>query len=50
MQLSNNNNPVGRPVWQLGQFTEVLQEEEDKKPNPVVQRVKVIMVSGVYMH
>ncbi|XP_071795217.1 3-hydroxy-3-methylglutaryl-coenzyme A reductase-like isoform X2 [Asterias amurensis] len=49
LELSNNNNPVGRPVWQLGQFTEVLQEEEDKKPNPVVQRVKVIMSVGLLL-
>ncbi|XP_022104688.1 3-hydroxy-3-methylglutaryl-coenzyme A reductase-like isoform X2 [Acanthaster planci] len=48
LELSNNN-PVGRPVWQLGQFTKVLQEEEDKKPNPVVQRVKVIMSMGLVL-
>lgn len=29
-------------VWSI---TAILQEEEDKKPNPVVQRVKMIMVS-----
>ncbi|XP_038072273.1 3-hydroxy-3-methylglutaryl-coenzyme A reductase-like isoform X2 [Patiria miniata] len=48
LELSNNN-PIGRPVWQLGQFTKVLQEEEDKKPNPVVQRVKVIMSMGLVL-
>lgn len=29
-------------IWQL---TAILEEEEDKKPNPVTQRVKMIMVS-----
>jgi hypothetical protein len=27
------------------QITKVLQEDEDLKPNPVTQRVKIIMVS-----
>lgn len=34
----------GRPVWQLSHFALVLAEEEDNKPNPVTQRVKIIMV------
>lgn len=34
----------GRPIWQLGHFAHVLAEEEDNKPNPVTQRVKIIMV------
>ena len=29
-------------IWHMAA---ILQEEEDKKPNPVVQRVKMIMVS-----
>ncbi|XP_070541692.1 3-hydroxy-3-methylglutaryl-coenzyme A reductase-like isoform X2 [Ptychodera flava] len=39
----------GRPVWQLNQFAKVLEEEEDKKPNPVVQRVKIIMSAGLVL-
>ncbi|XP_077865070.1 3-hydroxy-3-methylglutaryl-coenzyme A reductase-like, partial [Saccoglossus kowalevskii] len=39
----------GRPVWQLSQFAKVLEEEEDKKPNPVVQRVKIIMSAGLVL-
>lgn len=34
----------GRPIWQLSHFASVLAEEEDNKPNPVTQRVKIIMV------
>lgn len=34
----------GRPIWQLSQFAHVLAEEEDNQPNPVTQRVKIIMV------
>lgn len=38
-----------RPVWHLGQLTKVLEEEEDNKPNPIVQRVKVIMSLGLVL-
>ena len=38
----------GRPCWQLKQLARVLQDEvEEQKPNPVTQRVKIIMVSTV---
>uniref|UniRef100_UPI00358FB2E8 3-hydroxy-3-methylglutaryl-Coenzyme A reductase n=1 Tax=Myxine glutinosa TaxID=7769 RepID=UPI00358FB2E8 len=37
----------GRPIWQLSQLAQVLQEEEDNKPNPVAQRVKIIMSLGL---
>ncbi len=49
-QLSRNNSSdcEGRPVWQLQQFTKVLQEEETK-PNPVAQRVKIIMSAGLVL-
>ncbi|XP_067928194.1 3-hydroxy-3-methylglutaryl-coenzyme A reductase-like [Watersipora subatra] len=33
-------------VWQLAV---ILQEEEDKKPNPVVQRIKLIMSGGLVL-
>lgn len=48
LELSNDNR-LGKPVWQLGQFAHVLEEEEDKKPNPVLQRVKVIMSLGLVL-
>lgn len=39
----------GRPIWQLSHFSRVLAEEEDNKPNPVTQRVKIIMVSSHHL-
>ncbi|XP_061427042.1 LOW QUALITY PROTEIN: 3-hydroxy-3-methylglutaryl-Coenzyme A reductase [Lethenteron reissneri] len=39
----------GRPIWQLSQLAQVLQEEEDNKPNPVAQRVKIIMSLGLVL-
>ncbi|KAG7499302.1 hypothetical protein JOB18_034452 [Solea senegalensis] len=46
LELSRESRE-GRPVWQLSQFAHVLAEEEDKKPNPVTQRVKIIMSLGL---
>lgn len=40
----------GRPIWQLSQFSHVLEEEQDNKPNPVTQRVKMIMVILIFPH
>lgn len=45
VKLSRENRE-GRPIWQLSHFARVLAEEEDNKPNPVTQRVKIIMVSN----
>lgn len=42
-QLSRESRE-GHPIWQLNHFARVLEEEEDNKPNPVTQRVKIIMV------
>ncbi|XP_058270811.1 3-hydroxy-3-methylglutaryl-CoA reductase b [Hemibagrus wyckioides] len=42
LELSRESRE-GRPIWQLSQFARVLKEEEDNKPNPVTQRVKIIM-------
>lgn len=42
-QLSRESRE-GHPIWQLSHFARVLEEEENK-PNPVTQRVKMIMVS-----
>ncbi|XP_062873518.1 3-hydroxy-3-methylglutaryl-CoA reductase a [Trichomycterus rosablanca] len=39
----------GHPIWQISQFASVLEEEEDNKPNPVTQRVKMIMSLGLVM-
>lgn len=41
-QLSQESQE-GHPIWQLNHFSRVT-EEEDNKPNPVTQRVKMIMV------
>ncbi|KAG7236772.1 hypothetical protein INR49_000235 [Caranx melampygus] len=38
----------GHPIWQLSHFSRVI-EEEDNKPNPVTQRVKMIMSLGLVM-
>jgi len=38
----------GRPIWQMSHLAHVLAEEEDNKPNPVTQRVKIIMVRNCF--
>ncbi|XP_048475414.1 3-hydroxy-3-methylglutaryl-CoA reductase a isoform X1 [Rhincodon typus] len=48
LELSRESRE-GRPIWQLGHFARVLEEEEDNKPNPVTQRVKVIMSLGLVL-
>ncbi|XP_007903539.1 3-hydroxy-3-methylglutaryl-CoA reductase a [Callorhinchus milii] len=48
LELSRESRE-GRPIWQLGQFARVLEEEEDNKPNPVTQRVKIIMSLGLVL-
>ncbi|PKU44517.1 3-hydroxy-3-methylglutaryl-coenzyme a reductase [Limosa lapponica baueri] len=47
LQLSRESRE-GRPIWQLSHFTRVLEEEENK-PNPVTQRVKMIMSLGLVL-
>ncbi|KAI7796284.1 3-hydroxy-3-methylglutaryl-CoA reductase b, partial [Triplophysa rosa] len=42
LELSRESRE-GRPIWQLSHFARVLEEEEVNKPNPVTQRVKMIM-------
>ncbi|KAL3227810.1 hypothetical protein MRX96_003766 [Rhipicephalus microplus] len=39
LELSRDREE-GRPVWQLSTLARVLQQEEEQKPNPVLQRVK----------
>ncbi|KAM8872170.1 3-hydroxy-3-methylglutaryl-coenzyme A reductase-like [Synchiropus picturatus] len=46
LELSRESRE-GRPIWQLSHFARVLEEEEDNKPNPVTQRVKMIMSLGL---
>ncbi|XP_017296233.1 3-hydroxy-3-methylglutaryl-CoA reductase a [Kryptolebias marmoratus] len=47
LELSRESQE-GHPIWQLSNFSRVM-EEEDNKPNPVTQRVKVIMTLGLVM-
>uniref|UniRef100_A0A8D3BP19 3-hydroxy-3-methylglutaryl coenzyme A reductase n=1 Tax=Scophthalmus maximus TaxID=52904 RepID=A0A8D3BP19_SCOMX len=48
LELSRESRE-GRPIWQLSHFSRVMEEEEDNKPNPVTQRVKMIMSLGLVM-
>uniref|UniRef100_A0A7N6BZA3 3-hydroxy-3-methylglutaryl-coenzyme A reductase n=1 Tax=Anabas testudineus TaxID=64144 RepID=A0A7N6BZA3_ANATE len=48
LELSRESQE-GHPIWQLSHFSRVMEEEEDKKPNPVTQRVKMIMSLGLVM-
>uniref|UniRef100_A0A672S273 3-hydroxy-3-methylglutaryl coenzyme A reductase n=1 Tax=Sinocyclocheilus grahami TaxID=75366 RepID=A0A672S273_SINGR len=46
LELSRESRE-GRPIWQLNHFARVLEEEEGNKPNPVTQKVKMIMSLGL---
>uniref|UniRef100_A0A8C7Q495 3-hydroxy-3-methylglutaryl-coenzyme A reductase n=1 Tax=Oncorhynchus mykiss TaxID=8022 RepID=A0A8C7Q495_ONCMY len=48
LELSRESQE-GHPIWQLSHFSRVMEEEEDHKPNPVTQRVKMIMSLGLVM-
>ncbi|XP_061673397.1 3-hydroxy-3-methylglutaryl-coenzyme A reductase-like isoform X3 [Syngnathoides biaculeatus] len=48
LELSRESH-VGHPIWQLSHFSQVLEKEQDNKPNPVTQRVKIIMSLGLVM-
>lgn len=48
LELSRDRDEA-RPVWHLSTLTRVLQQEEEQKPNPVLQRVKVIMSAGLVL-
>ncbi|ELT89167.1 hypothetical protein CAPTEDRAFT_221784 [Capitella teleta] len=48
LELSRERNQ-GRPLWSMQQLTKVLQEEEEQKPNPVTQRIKIIMSLGLVL-
>lgn len=47
LELSRESKE-GHPIWQLNHLSRVM-EEEDNKPNPVSQRVKIIMSLGLVM-
>ncbi|KAM9392468.1 3-hydroxy-3-methylglutaryl-coenzyme A reductase-like [Pholidichthys leucotaenia] len=47
LELSRES-PEGHPIWHQSHFSKVL-EEEDNEPNPVTQRVKMIMSLGLVM-
>lgn len=47
-QLSRESQE-GHPIWHLSHFSRVM-EEEDNKPNPVTQRVKMIMVQPCFFY
>ncbi|OBS76991.1 hypothetical protein A6R68_16565 [Neotoma lepida] len=47
LELSRESRE-GRPIWQLSHFARVLEEEENK-PNPVTQRVKMIMKGAKFL-
>ena len=44
-----HNREGATPVWQLSSLKKVLQLELEQKPNPVIQRVKVIMSAGLML-
>ncbi|XP_076443299.1 3-hydroxy-3-methylglutaryl-coenzyme A reductase-like isoform X2 [Babylonia areolata] len=49
LEVSRERNQ-GKPLKQLQQLAKILQaEEEEKKPNPVTQRVKIIMSAGLVL-
>lgn len=48
LELSRDRQE-GRPAWHLSSLARVLQQEEEQKPNLVLQRVKVIMSAGLVL-
>ncbi|KAJ0067713.1 hypothetical protein NL108_010013, partial [Boleophthalmus pectinirostris] len=48
LELSRESQE-GHPIWQLHHFSKAL-EEEDNKPNPVTQRVKIMSLGLVMVH
>ncbi|KAI1905251.1 hypothetical protein AGOR_G00014190 [Albula goreensis] len=48
LELSRESRE-GHPIWQLSHFARVMEEEADNKPNPVTQRVKMIMSLGLVL-
>ncbi|CAL1263259.1 unnamed protein product [Larinioides sclopetarius] len=48
LELSRDQDE-GRPVWYFSTLSRILQQEEEQKPNPVLQRVKLIMSAGLLL-
>ncbi|GIY75499.1 3-hydroxy-3-methylglutaryl-coenzyme A reductase [Caerostris darwini] len=48
LELSRDQDE-GRPVWYFSTLSRILQQEEEQKPNPVLQRVKLIMSAGLVL-
>lgn len=49
VQLAHDREGVEAPVWQFASLTKVLQLETEHTPNPVIQRVKLVMSAGLMM-
>lgn len=48
-QLAHDREGVEAPVWQFASLAKVLQLETEHTPNPVIQRVKVVMSAGLML-
>ncbi|KAL5004158.1 hypothetical protein ScPMuIL_017614 [Solemya velum] len=48
LEIAREKNQ-GHPAFHIQQLGKILQEEEEKKPNPVTQRVKIIMSAGLVL-
>ncbi|CAG2104702.1 unnamed protein product, partial [Medioppia subpectinata] len=48
LELSHNREDSA-PVWQLSTLTKILQLESEKTPNPVIQRIKLIMSAALML-
>lgn len=48
-QLAHDREGVEAPVWQFASLAKVLQLETEHTPNPVIQRVKVVMSAGLVL-
>lgn len=48
-QSTHAREGVDAPVWQFASLAKVLQLESEHTPNPVIQRVKVVMSAGLML-
>ncbi|KAI1301191.1 3-hydroxy-3-methylglutaryl-coenzyme A reductase [Halotydeus destructor] len=49
LALELSHSQEGKPVWQFSSLAKVLQVESEQAPNPVIQRVKLIMSAGLML-
>ena len=47
MKMTHNDG--GKPVWQVTSYSKVQQYETEQAPNPVTQRVKIVMSAGLLL-